>query len=228
MLERKAIRVLLADDHAVLRAGLRALLATQADLEAVGETGDGTEAVALAERLQPDVLLLDVSMPGNEHLAALHAIRARAPAVRVLLLTMHEDEAILRAALGAGASGYVLKKAAEAELLSAIRAVARGEAFIDPALTRAMIAGYLGKSPGPPGESPADVGGLTAREREILTLTAEGHTNKEIAERLTISVKTVETHKAHIAEKLGMKSRVEWLRYARENGLLAADRKHSQ
>jgi two-component system response regulator NreC len=220
------IRVLLADDHAVLRAGLKALLATQPDLETVAETGEGNDAVRLAENLQPDVLLLDVTMPANEHFAALRAVRERAPNVRVLLLTMHEDITILHEALRLGASGYVLKKAAEAELLTAIRAVARGEAFVDPALTRVMIEGYLAEYPdsveSPPSSKrhPLQADGLTAREVEILKLSAEGYSNKEIAGQLVISVKTVETHKAHIADKLGLKSRVEWLRYARNKGWL--------
>ncbi len=221
MSERR-IRILLADDHAVLRAGLKALLTTQPDLDPVGEAGEGGEAVRLAESLRPDVLLLDVTMPGNEQFAALRAVRERAPEVRVLLLTMHEDEALLREALRLGASGYVLKKAAEAELLTAIRAVARGEAFVDPAMTRVMIEGYLGAE-GNKGTAVAQSEGLTAREIEVLKLIAEGYTNKEIAEKLVISVKTVETHKAHIAEKLGRKSRVEWLRYAREKGLLSSE-----
>ncbi len=211
----RRIRILLADDHAVLRAGLRALLATQPDLDPVGEAGEGGEAVRLAESLRPDVLLLDVTMPGNEHFAALRAVREHAPEVRVLLLTMHEDEALLREALRLGASGYVLKKAAEGELLTAIRAVARSEAFVDPAMTRAIIEGYLGAE-GRQGALGTQADGLTAREIEVLKLIAEGYTNKQVAEKLVISVKTVETHKAHIAEKLGMKSRVEWLRYARE------------
>ncbi len=213
------IRVLLADDHAVLRAGLRALLATQPDLEVVGESGEGGEAVRLTESLRPDVLLLDVTMPGNERLAALRAARQRAPQTRVLLLTMHEDESLLREALGLGAVGYVLKKAAESELLTAIRAVARGEAYIDPALTKVMIDGYLGREEHT-AASAALPGGLSPREVDVLRLTAEGYANKEIAEKLSISVKTVETHKAHIAEKLGTKSRVEWLRLARAMGLL--------
>lgn len=213
------IRVLLADDHAVLRAGLRALLATQPDLEVVGESGEGGEAVRLTESLRPDVLLLDVTMPGNERLAALRATRQRAPQTRVLLLTMHEDESLLREALKLGAAGYVLKKAAESELLTAIRAVARGEAYVDPALTKALIESYLGREERQtePGSQP---GGLSPREADVLRLTAEGYTNKEIAAKLSISVKTVETHKAHIAEKLGTKSRVEWLRLARTMGLL--------
>jgi len=218
------IRILLADDHAVLRAGLKALLATQPDLDPVGEVSDGAEAVRIAATLRPDVLLLDVTMPGNEHFAALRAVRECTSGVRVLLLTMHEDEALLREALRLGASGYVLKKAAEAELFTAIRAVARGEAFVDPAMTKVMIERYLGND-GSAEIQKVQTNGLTARESEILTLTAEGYTNKEVAERLVISVKTVETHKAHIAEKLGVKSRVAWLRYARDKGLLSPDRR---
>jgi two-component system response regulator NreC len=146
--------------------------------------------------------------------------------VRVLLLTMHEDITILHEALRLGASGYVLKKAAEAELLTAIRAVARGEAFVDPALTKVMIEGYLAehpdsvKSPESSERHHRQADGLTPREVEILKLSAEGYSNKEIAGQLVISVKTVETHKAHIADKLGLKSRVEWLRYARNKGWL--------
>lgn len=219
------IRVVLADDHAILRAGLKALLVTQPDLDVVGEAGDGAEALRLAESLQPDVLLLDVTMPGNEHFAALRALRERAPGVRVLLLTMHENETMLREALRLGASGYVLKKAAEAELLTAIRAAARGEAYVDPALTKVMIEGYLATTETEASHRTAEVqaSGLTAREIEVLRLTAEGYTNKEIAAKLVISVKTVETHKAHIAEKLGVKSRVEWLRYAWQRGWLKVE-----
>lgn len=222
MLIMYKIRVLLADDHTVLRAGLKALLATQTDLDAVGEAGDGHEAVRLATELRPDVLLLDVTMPGNEQFAALRALRQAAPAVRVLLLTMHEEVAVLREALRLGASGYVLKRAAEEELLTAIRAVARGEAFVDPAMTKVLIEGYLGttKTEENPGMEHNHTAGLTGREIEVFKLIAEGYTNKEVAAKLVISVKTVETHKAHIAEKLGLKSRVEWLRYARGKGWL--------
>lgn len=215
------IRVLLADDHAILRAGLRALLATQADLDTVGEAGDGQEAIRLAEALRPDVLLLDVTMPGNEQLAVLQKVRALAPDVRVLLLTMHQDETLLREALKLGAKGYVLKKAAESDLLTAIRAVAQGDAFIDPTMMSAIIRSYVsGQPPQEKGEGYPN--GLTGREIEVLTLTAQGYANKEIAARLSISVKTVETHRSHLNEKLGIRSRVELIRYAREKGLLDA------
>jgi two-component system response regulator NreC len=213
------IRVLLADDHAVLRAGLKMLLESQPDITVVGEAGDGKTTLNLVTSLLPDVLLLDVGMPGMDGLGVLQAIRVDVPHCRVLLLTMHEEEAILRAALRAGASGYMLKKAAEAELLTAIRAVARGEAYVDPALTRTMIEGYLESAEAAKATEQMD--GLTTREVEVLRLVAEGYSNKEVAEKLVLSVKTIETHKAHIAGKLGVKSRVEWLRYAREKGLLS-------
>ena len=214
----KKVRVLLADDHAVLRAGLRALLNSQADLEVVGEAADGAEAVRLAQTLAPDVALVDISMPGTDGLVATRELRQRCPKTRVIVLTMHEEEGFLRQVLNAGGAGYVLKKAAEAELLAAIRAVHRGEAFVDPAMTRAMIEGYLGKESAAQ-EVPSGVE-LTPREVEVLTLIAWGHSNQQVAEKLVISVKTVETHKAHIMEKLGVKSRVGLVRYALEKGLL--------
>jgi two-component system response regulator NreC len=215
------IKVLLADDHAVLRAGLKMLLENQPDIIIIGEAGDGATALRLASNLKPDVLLLDISMPDMDGLEVLKAARREIPACRILLLTMHEEEAILRKGLQAGASGYVLKKAAESELISAIRAVSRGEAFVDPSLTRQMINGYLGRDkPASHQQNLINPEQLTEREIEILQLVAEGYTNKEVAEKLVISVKTVETHKAHIAEKLGGKSRVEWMRYVRQKGWL--------
>jgi len=222
MHEEPPITVLLADDHGVLRAGLRMLLENQPEMTVIGEAGDGITALRLTQELSPDVLLLDISMPGMDGLQALLAIRVAAPDCRVLLLTMHEEEAILRQALQAGAAGYVLKKSAETELLSAIRAVARGEAFVDPGMTKVMIECYLGL---PPDSAAArfEAESLTPREVEVLQLVAAGYTNREVAEKLVISVKTVETHKAHITGRLGVKSRVEWLRYARANGLLSTD-----
>jgi len=222
MPDESKITVLLADDHAVLRAGLRMLLENQPDMTVIGEADDGLAALRLVHELAPHVLLLDVSMPGMDGLQALRAIRADAPQCRVLLLTMHEEEAILRQALQAGAAGYVLKQSAEAELLTAIRAAARGEAFVDPRLTRLMIESYLSASRPSvsAGEEALPSEGLSEREKEVLLLAAQGFANKEIAERLGLSVKTVETHKAHIAQKLGLKSRVDWLRYVRQKGWL--------
>lgn len=218
------IRVLLADDHAVLRAGLRALLNSQPDIEVVGEAADGEEALRAAERMQPDIVLMDITMPGTDGLEATRHLKGRQPQVRVIVLTMHEDEEFLRQVLAAGGSGYMLKKAAEAELLSAIRAVHRGEAFIYPSLTRVLIEGYLRQTEerGRKKESaePAP-GNLTAREVEVLRLIAQGYTNQQVADQLVISVKTVETHKAHIMDKLSLRSRVELVRYAVQHGLLS-------
>ncbi len=221
MPEESKITILLADDHAVLRAGLRMLLENQPDMTVIGEADGGLAALRLARELAPRVILLDVSMPGMDGLQALRAIRADAPQCRVLLLTMHEEEAILRQALQAGAAGYILKQSAEAELLTAIRAVARGEAFVDPRLTRLMIESYLSESrPSASAGEALQSDGLSGREKEVLLLAAQGFANKEIAERLGLSIKTVETHKAHIAQKLGLKSRVDWLRYVRQKGWL--------
>jgi len=217
------IRVLLADDHAVLRAGLRALLNSQPDLEVVGEAADGDEVLRVSERVQPDIVLMDITMPGTDGLEATRRLKRRQPQVRVIVLTMHEDEEFLRQVLAAGGSGYMLKKAAESELLSAIRAVHRGEAFSHPSLTRVLIEGYLrqadahGHKQEPVSPAP---GNLTAREVEVLRLIAQGYTNQQIADQLVISVKTVETHKAHIMDKLGRRSRVELVRYALQHGLL--------
>lgn len=214
----KKIRVLLADDHAVLRAGLRALLNAQPDIEVVGEAGDGTQAVQLAQALAPDIALLDITMPGVDGLAATRQIRQLCPHTHVIVLTMHEEAGFLRRMLDAGGAGYVLKRAAEAELLAAIRAVHRGEAFVDPAMTRTLIQNYLGQAE--PVAQPSASTELSPRETEVLALIAAGYTNQQIAEKLVISVKTVETHKAHIMEKLAARSRVDLVRYALEKGLL--------
>ncbi len=213
------IRILLADDHAVLRAGLRALLDTQADMQVVAETGDAADVGRLTDLHRPDVIVLDVTMPGNEGLVGLRDASRRAPASRVLMLTMHEDEALLHEALRLGAAGYVLKKSAGADLLTAIRAVHRGDAFIDATMTRLMIGKLRGRVTETVTGQPA-TDGLTPREVEVLRLVVEGHTNREIAAALFISVKTVESHKTHIAEKLGLRTRVEWVRYARRLRLI--------
>ena len=213
------IRVLLADDHAVLRSGLRLLLDAQPDLHVVGEANDGREALALAASLKPDLILLDLTMPGLSGMEALPAIRKAAPETRLLILTMHDDEGYLRQALRSGATGYVLKKAADAELVSAVRAVMRGELYIHPSLTKSLLEGLL---PAAAVQSPADPWeALSDREQEVLTLVALGHTSAEIAERLSLSVKTVETYRARGMEKLGLRSRAALVQFAMAHGLLA-------
>lgn len=208
--------ILLADDHAVLRSGLKLLLESQPDFEVIGEASTGLETLDLAERLQPDLILLDLSMPGLNGLDALPALRKVAPQAKILILTMYDDPQYLRATLKQGASGYVLKKAADAELISAIRAVLRGDMYVHPAMTRALLDDMLPKL-----ETTQDAWEtLSEREREVLKLVALGHTSVEIAEMLHLSDKTVETYRARGMEKLGLKSRAALVRYALKKGLL--------
>jgi two-component system response regulator NreC len=211
----KRIRILLADDHAVLRAGLRALLAAQADLEVVGEASDGREAIRLTQSLRPDVVVMDIGMPGVSGIDATALIKHDLPAAKVLILSMHDDRGYLRQVLRAGASGYVLKRAAATELLAAIRAAARGEVFLDPALAKALVDEVV-----EPKTAGSEIPALSDREREVLRLIAHGHTNQQVADRLCIGVKSVETYKARLMEKLGLKGRAELVRHALQHGLL--------
>jgi two-component system, NarL family, response regulator NreC len=216
----KKIRVLIADDHAVLRAGLIKLLNAEADIEVAGEAGNGAEAILKTEELSPDVLLLDITMPGMGGIDVVRALKAKNLPVAVLILTMHEDEGYLREALKAGVLGYVPKKAADAELISAIRAVHRGEIYIYPSMAKSLVAEALHGSSAY-SEKPADTfEALSKREREVLQLIAQGFTNQEIAGQLFISVKTVETYKARLMEKLSVSTRSELVRCALQHGLL--------
>jgi two-component system, NarL family, response regulator NreC len=211
------IRILLADDHAVLRAGLKALLNAEADMMVVGEAGDGRTCVRLAAELQPDVVLLDINMPGASGLEALAELGQRAPNSRVLVLTMHDDAVYLRQVLASGGAGYILKQAADNELLTAIRTVHHGGVFLHPAHTQVLL--ESGPSD-PPAGSDNLVSGLSEREQEVLQLIALGHTNKEIAQKLFLSVKTVETYKARLMEKLNLRTRAALVRFALKHGLL--------
>ncbi|MGQ9849553.1 MAG: response regulator [Aggregatilineaceae bacterium] len=210
------IRVFLADDHGILRAGLRLLIDAQPDMRVVGEAGDGVSTLQLAAELQPDLILLDLSMPGLGGLEALPLLRQRAPQSRVLILTMHDSEGYLRQALQAGAAGYVLKGAVDSELLNAMRAVARGETYIHSAITHKLLESI--RPPAPPTSDPWEA--LSSRELEVLRLVALGYTNSEIAEQLSISVKTVETYRARGMEKLNLRTRAELVRAAIAKGLL--------
>lgn len=211
-------RILLADDHAVLRSGLRLLLEAQPDLKVVGESGSGREALMLAQALQPDLVLLDLTMPNLGGLEALPLLRKVAPSARLLILTMHDDEGYLRQALRGGASGYVLKKAADDELLAAVRAVLRGEVYVHPSMTRALLDDLL-----PPAVTSANDpwDRLTEREQEVLILVARGHTSAEIAKRLSLSPKTIETYRARGMEKLDLRSRAALVQFALSHELLA-------
>ena len=203
----KKIRVLIVDDHAVLRAGLRTLLNLQPDMEVVGEAAEGLEALEKTKRLEPEVVLMDISLPGMEGLEATKELKRTHPNVKVLILTMHEDRRFLYPALKAGASGYVVKRAADTELIDAIRAVSRGDAFLHPSVARIVVEDHVEQ-------------GLSDREREVLRLIAEGRTYKEMADLMAVSVKTIESYRERIKEKLNLHSRAELVRYALEKGLL--------
>ena len=207
------MRVLIADDHGIVRSGLRLLLERQPDLEVVAEAADGAEARDVAVRERPDLAILDVRMPRLTGLQATREIKEQAPEVAVLILSMHDDERYLFEALKAGASGYVLKTQADTELLSAIRAVQRGEPFLTPAAQQALIKDVLERG----GEAEAE---LTPREEQIVKMVAEANTTRQIAEILHLSEKTVENHRANAMRKLGMRDRVELVRYAIRRGLI--------
>jgi DNA-binding NarL/FixJ family response regulator len=212
------IRVLVADDHAILRSGLRLLISGQPDMEVVGEAGDFEQAIRLAKALRPDVVTLDLSMPGGAGLGAIEKLRAVAPGTRIVILTMHEDPAYVRSALAAGASGYLAKSAADSALIAAIRAVQRGRVFIEVQNREAMQA--LMTPDRVASEGPAPIAMLSAREREVLVLVAQGHTNQAIADRLSLSVKTVESYRARLMQKLGLTNRAELTRLAIDLGLV--------
>ncbi len=229
----EGVRVLLADDHDIVRDGLRALLEMAGDIRVVGEARTGREAVAQAERLRPNVVLMDISMPELDGVEACRRIRQQAPEVRVLFLTMHEADEYLFRALRAGAAGYVIKRTATADLLAAVRAVARGESFLSPSMTHALLMEYAERTGRPSPEAAAEPGGdaagdayetLTGREREVLQLVAEGSTNQEIADQLHLSVKTVQTHRAAVMEKLGLRDVTHLVRYAVRRGLVNPER----
>jgi len=215
------IRLLLADDHAVVRSGLRMLLQAQPDMVIIGEAETGQEAVQRAVELAPDVVLMDIEMPGMNGIEATRRIKAEAPATAVLALTMYEDDQYFFEMLRAGASGYVPKRAAPDELVSAIRAAGRGEVFLYPSLAGRLVKDYLQR--GPAGESDAQNDELTPREQEVLTLIAEGYSNNEIADQLVISAKTVDRHRENIMRKLNLHNRVDLVKYALRKGLIGLD-----
>ena len=212
------IRVLLADDHALVRAGLRSLLAAMKEVEVVGEASSGEEALELAARERPDVVLMDIAMKGINGLETAARLRDRAPGVRVVILSMHSGEEYVLQALRAGAVGYLLKDAATGELELALRTVMRGESWLSPAVSRQVVEGYVQRVGG---DATADV--LTARQREVLKLVAGGKSTKEIAFMLNLSVKTVETHRAQIMERLGIRDVPGLVRYALRTGLVPPD-----
>lgn len=217
----KALRVILADDHALVRAGLRALLERLADVEVVAEADDGRVAVALARQHRPDVVCMDIGMPGLNGVDATAQLGQQCPAVRVLMLSMHKNEEYVSHALQAGAAGYLLKDAAPAELDVALQAVARGDVYLSPAVSHHVVSSYVQRVRAPSGGPPASR--LTQRQREVLQLIAEGRTTKQIAATLHLSPKTVETHRRQVMERLAVHDIAGLVRYAVRVGLVSAD-----
>jgi DNA-binding NarL/FixJ family response regulator len=208
--------VLIADDHAIVRTGLRSLIHSEPSLHLVGEATGGYEAIELVSASHPDIVVLDLSMPDLDGIAVTRQIKNLFPYLKILILTLHEDEALLREALRSGASGYILKRAAEAELIAAIQIVMRGDMYVDPS----MLRGLLEEKPRPAVSAKESIEALTPREIDVLKLIVQGYTNRQIAEALSISIRTVEGHRANLSAKIGLRSRVDLVRYARDHGYL--------
>jgi two-component system response regulator NreC len=214
-----AIRILIVDDHVVIRAGLRTILKAEPDLQVVGEAADGVEALQLAGELKPDIVLMDISMPKPEGggIETTRRLKENLPNARVLILSIHEDEGLLREAIQAGAAGYIVKRAAESELVSAVRAAWNGDIYVHPSMTRLLLKDMVTR---PPSKGRISVGTLTSRELDVLRLLAKGYTNRQIADVLSVSVRTIEGHRANLMGKLELYSRVELTNFAEEHNLL--------
>ncbi len=211
-------RILLAEDHNTVREGLKMLVNAQPDMEVIGEAADGLAAIAQTRQLSPDLLVMDISMPELNGLKATEKLRKEFPDLKILTLTRHTDDGYLQQLIKAGVNGYVLKQSAPTELINAIRTVSSGKSYVDSELTHKVLGGYVGRSTGPlRGEGSAE---MSNRESEVLRLIAWGHSNKEIASRLDLSVKTVEAHKSNAMRKLNMRSRIDIVRYAILQGWL--------
>lgn len=216
------IRILIADDHTLVRQGIRLLLETQSDFQVVGEASDGAEAIRLAREFVPNLIVMDIGMPNVDGLEAIREIKQAQPQVQILALTMFEGDEYFFRILAAGAGGYVLKRAASSDLITAVRAVARGEVFLYPSVAKKLVADYLARvQSNEPGAHSAS-GILTPREHEVVNLIADGLSNREIAARLQVSLSTVQTHYAHIIEKLNLRNRTELVKYAIRHGLIDA------
>lgn len=209
-------RVLIVDDHAIVRAGLRALLESEPALTLAGEATGGYEAIEMVSDLVPDILVLDLSMPDLDGIAVTRTLKPKYPDLKILILTIHDDAAMLREAIKSGASGYIFKQAAESELISAIQIVLRGDIYVDPSMLRILIEEQ--PKPATTGHAPAEA--LTPREIDVLKFIVQGYTNRQIGDELQISVRTVEGHRANLTSKLDLHSRVDLVRYAREHGFL--------
>ncbi len=215
------MRVLIADDHAIVRDGLKAILETQSDIEVAGEAADGHEAVDQARQLKPDIIIMDLTMPGMGGLEATRRIKEESPDIKIMALTMHESDEHFFQVINAGASGYFIKGGSSAELVAALRTVWQGDVFLYPSMAKKLLGDYLKRVR--TGKDKESYEGLTDREREILRLVAEGRSNQEIAEMLILSASTVQTHRAHIMAKLGLHSRTELVKFAIRRGIVSLD-----
>lgn len=211
-----SIQVIIADDHGLVRGGLRALLSAESEIEVVAETSTGDETLKQAAALKPDVLLLDISMPGPGGIEIARSLKQLSPSTRILIATVHEDESILQEAIAAGAAGYIVKRAVESELIDAIRAIHRGDMYIHPAMTRVLLKKENGSREN---RSNTPVESLTPREIDVLRLIAQGYTNRQMAEEMGISIRTVEGYRANLMSKLGLQGRVQLISYARKHNL---------
>ena len=216
------IKVVIAEDHTIVRKGLCALLQGETDIEVVGEAENGREAIKIVEKLLPDVVVMDIAMPGLNGLDTTRQLKKRFPKLKILILTMHDNEEYIFETLRAGASGYLIKRSAPTDLIAAIQSVYRNESFLSPAISKKVIEGFVQSGANALKEE-ADYTQLTTREREVLQLIAEGNANREIARLLHISIKTVESHKAHIMEKLNLRNIAELTQYAIRKGLIQLD-----
>ncbi len=221
MEETSKMRILIADDHAIVREGFRTLLEAEPDIEVVGEATNGEEAVSKTEEIKPDIVLMDITMPGMNGLEATTRIKQQSPDVKILVLTMHEGDEYFFKFLDVGAAGYFVKGGSSRELISALRVVRKGDVFLYPTMAKKLLSDYLQRVK--TGSDKESYDGLTSREREVLTLIAEGHTNQEIADLLVLSITTVQTHRAHIMAKLGLRSPTELVKYALRRGFIVLD-----